>query len=77
MTDIKLELIIDIDKFQFIEKGMRGAVSYITNHYSKANNKYTKEYDEKVPSKCIRYLDIYLAVVLDGLQIKNQPNRLG
>ena len=31
MTDIKLELIIDIDMFQFIEKGMRGAVSYIAN----------------------------------------------
>ena len=24
MTDIKLELITDVDMFQFIEKGMRG-----------------------------------------------------
>ena len=31
MTDIKLELIIDIDMLQFIEKGMRGGVSYRAN----------------------------------------------
>ena len=57
VTDIKLELIIDIDMFQFIENGMRGGVSYIANHYGKANNEYMKEYDEKVPSKYIMYLD--------------------
>ena len=57
MTDIKLELIIDIDMFQFIEKGMCGGVSYIANRYGKANNKYMKEYDKKAPSKYIMYLD--------------------
>ena len=56
MTNIKLELMVDIDMFQFIEKGMRG-VSYIANQYGKANNRYMKEYNEKVPSKYIMYLD--------------------
>ena len=48
---------IDVDMFQFIEKGMRGGVSYIANRYGKANNKCMKEYDEKAPSKYIMYLD--------------------
>ena len=57
MTNIKLELMTDIDMFQFIEKGMRGGVSYIANRYGNANNKYMKEYDEKAPFKYIMYLD--------------------
>ena len=57
MTDIKLELMVDIDMFQFIEKGMRGGISYIANRYGKANNKYMKTYNEKAPSKYIMYLD--------------------
>ena len=42
MTDIKLELMTDIDIFQFIEMGMHGGKSYIANRYGLANNKYMK-----------------------------------
>ena len=56
-TDIELELLIDIDMFQFIDKGMSGGVSDVANRYGKANNEYMKEYDDKASSKYIMYLD--------------------
>ena len=58
MTGIKLEKISDIDKYLFIEKGLRGGISYIAKRYAKANNKYMKDYDPKKPSKFITYLDM-------------------
>ena len=57
MTNIKLELMIHVDIFQFIKKGMRGGVSYIANRYGKANNKYMKDYDKESPLKYVMYLD--------------------
>ena len=57
MTKVELELISDLDMFIFFEKGMRGGVSYISNRYNKANNKYLKSYDPKQESKHIIYLD--------------------
>ena len=38
MTDIKLEKKSHIDKYLFIEKRLRGGVSYIAKKYAKANN---------------------------------------
>ena len=58
MTDVKLEKISDIDKYLFIEKGLRGGISYIAKRYAKANNKYMKNYDPTKPSIYISYLDI-------------------
>ena len=42
----------------FIEKGLRGGISYIAKRYSEANNKYLKNYDPTKPSKYISYLDM-------------------
>ena len=57
MTKVKLELIPDSDMNMFFKKDIRGGVCYISNRYSKANNKYLKFYDPKRKSKDIIYLD--------------------
>ena len=54
MTKTLLELIPDPDMYIFFGKGTRGGISYISNRYSKANNKYLKSYEPKEESK---YLD--------------------
>ena len=38
MTKTRLELMSDVDMFQFIEKGMRGGTSYIVDRHGVANN---------------------------------------
>ena len=63
MTEIELELIIDTDMHLFIEKGMRGGISYIAKRYSKVNNAYMKDYDNTEETIYIMYFD---ANNLDG-----------
>ena len=57
MTGIEFELISDTDMHLYIEKGMRGGISYTAKKYSKGNNKYIQSYDDKKPSKNIMHLD--------------------
>ena len=45
--EIELEKILD--KYLFIEKGLRRVISNIAKSYGKANNKYMKVYDSKEP----------------------------
>ena len=44
--------------YLFIEKWLRGGISYIAKRYSEASNKYMKSYDPKKPSQFITYLDM-------------------
>lgn len=58
MTEVKLELILDPDMHLFLERGIRGGVSLISNRYAKANNKYLPDFDASEPSNYIMYLDL-------------------
>ena len=58
MTGVRFEKIVDIDMYLFIEKGLRGGISYIIKRFAKGNNKYIKDYDPKKSSKFITYLDM-------------------
>ena len=57
MTKVNLDLISVVDMQLFIEKGMRGGISYIAHRHAQANNKYMKNYNEKEESSYIMYLD--------------------
>ena len=41
----------------FIEKGMRGGISYIAHRHAEANNPYMEKYDPNRDSSYIMYLD--------------------
>jgi len=58
MTKVKLGLITVPDHYLFVERGLRGGVSMISNRYAKDNNKYLAQgYDETKESNNIIYLD--------------------
>ena len=40
-----------------VEEGIRGGMCHAVHRYAKANNKYTKNYDEKEKSSFLEYLD--------------------
>ena len=56
-TEVRLELLNDVDMLLMIEKGIRGRVSTITKRHAEANNPYIKTYDSSSPNKYITYLD--------------------
>ena len=58
MTGVEFEKISDIDMYLFLEKGLRGGISYIAKRYNKANSKYMKNYDPTKPLIYILYLDM-------------------
>ena len=58
MAGVKLEKTSDIDKYLFIEKGLREGIFYIAKRYAKANNKYMNDYDPKKPSTFISYIEM-------------------
>ena len=58
MAKIKLEKISDADIHLFIEKRMRGGISYSAKRYSKANNENCPNHDKEKPEFYINYLNM-------------------
>ena len=56
-TNVKLELLTAYDMLLMVEEGIRGGIRHSIHRYSKANNKYIKNYDKNKESAYIEYID--------------------
>ena len=57
-TEVKLELLANIDMQFMVEKDIRGGICHATHRYAKTNNNFMKGYDENKESFYLKYLDV-------------------
>ena len=57
-TEVKLELLTDIDMLLMVEKDIRGRICHAIHQYAKVNEKYIKDYDKNRKSSYLKYWDI-------------------
>ena len=77
-TEVKLELITNVDMLLMVEKGTRGGICHAMHRYAKTNNSYMKNYDKNKESLYIQYLDgnnlhewvMFQKLVTDGFKWK-------
>ena len=57
-TEVKLDLLTDIDMLLMVEKGIRGGICHSIYQYAKANNKCMKDYDKNKELSDLQYRDV-------------------
>ena len=58
ITEIELELLTDINMYNFVTRGIRGGIVQCCKRHSIANNKYVSDYDSSKESNYLIYLDV-------------------
>ena len=56
-TEVKLELLVDVDMLLMVEKEIRGGICHAIHQYAKANNKYMMDYNKDEEESFLEYLD--------------------
>ena len=56
-TEVKLELLTDVDMLLMVEKGITGGICHAIYRYAKASNKYMKNYNKDKEESFLQYLD--------------------
>ena len=57
-TEVKLEVLTDINTLLIFQKGIRGGICDAIHKYSKANHKYMKDHDKNKESTYLKYRDV-------------------
>ena len=57
MTGVKLDMVCDMECYEFIEKSIRGGVSMVSKRFARANNAYESHYDPRKPNTFLYYID--------------------
>ena len=57
-TEVKLEVLTDINTLLIFQKGIRGGICDAIHKYAKANHKYMKDHDKNKESTYLKYRDV-------------------
>ena len=57
-TEVKAELLTDIDMLLMVEKGVRAGIFHAIHQNAKVNNKYKEEYDKNKELSYLKYRDV-------------------
>ena len=57
-TEVKLELLTDVDMLLMVKKGIRGEICHVIYKYAEANSKYMKDYDTMIQIRSPHYWDV-------------------